>query len=399
MTPQTLRDHIAFLSPPLPTGTAASAPPTSVLVTLSGLIGTLRGTTVTFESSIPPDSPQLLALRDEAHRADVLSRLRPTQLASPNAQYPSYTLSGESTSLPFPPLGKGAPPVAEKKADARRMNPFMSLFGSSSHASTPRTNTPGALSPERPASPSGGSALSSPRPSIVSLNMDDDHAEGYNVTAYVLDKPVRYAEVHKALVKAVRSAVRSELDGLTDRVVDKVLRFVVGAVCPTTGSVDHALLKSHHHGLGHSDSDVPLDFSDPHSTGERLQDFMEAIYDDLVQHYRSESPKKWADKGEKGREAQEQYIEEEASDGTERVEAVVCRLLHNRIFSPLNSDDARHDEALASRIAALNLLDLSLDHLGLITRPADEVDKGAIARGLSTLVDDIGRGECKVWLG
>lgn len=32
---------------------------------------------------------------------------------------------------------------------------------------------------------------------------------------------------------------------------------------------------------------------------------------------------------------------------------------------PTNSDDLSHDEALASRIAALNMLDLGLEHLGV----------------------------------
>jgi hypothetical protein len=206
--------------------------------------------------------------------------------------------------------------------------------------------------------------------------------------AYVVDRGIKYAEVHKALVKAVRGAVRAELDGLPDRVIDKVLRFVTGSVCPVSGGADSALLKAHHHGLGGGDSDVPLDFSNPTHAGERSQDFMEGVYDDLVRHFRAEGPKKW----EHDEDAHEGYIEDEAGDGTERVEAVVCRLLHNRIFSPLNSDDARHDEALASRIAALNMLDLSLDHLGLITRPPGEADKGAIARGLAALVDDVGQG-------
>lgn len=67
------------------------------------------------------------------------------------------------------------------------------------------------------------------------------------------------------------------------------------------------------------------------------------------------------------------------------------------IFSPIESDDARHDEVLASRIAALNMLDLSLDHLGLITQPEelDEsiADKTSVQRGLQRIVDDIGKGE------
>lgn len=56
----------------------------------------------------------------------------------------------------------------------------------------------------------------------------------------------------------------------------------------------------------------------------------------------------------------------------------------------MESDDGRHDEALASRIAALNMLDLSLDHLGLITRPDHEEIAGTIASGLSAIVDDVG---------
>ena len=70
--------------------------------------------------------------------------------------------------------------------------------------------------------------------------------------------------------------------------------------------------------------------------------------------------------------------------------------MSRRIFSPIESDDARHDEVLASRIAALNMLDLSLDHLGLITQP-DELDdsitdKTSIQRGLRQIVHDIGLG-------
>lgn len=40
-----------------------------------------------------------------------------------------------------------------------------------------------------------------------------------------------------------------------------------------------------------------------------------------------------------------------------------------RLFIPSNSDDLSHDEALSSRIAALNLLDLSLENLGVEIDP------------------------------
>lgn len=53
-----------------------------------------------------------------------------------------------------------------------------------------------------------------------------------------------------------------------------------------------------------------------------------------------------------------------------------------RLYRPSNSDDASHDEALSSRIAALNMLDLSLDHLG--------VDAGASADDVNRVVEACG---------
>jgi hypothetical protein len=39
------------------------------------------------------------------------------------------------------------------------------------------------------------------------------------------------------------------------------------------------------------------------------------------------------------------------------------------------------------------MLDLSLDHLGLITRPDDEEVPGTIADGLASIINDIGQGK------
>lgn len=368
MTPQTLRDHIGFLAPPSGDG--------AVVITLSGLIGTLRSTELSFESTAP-GSPLLAALRDDEKRTAMLSTFRPTE-SSEASEFPGFTVSSESASLPFPPLGKQH--HSDRKDIPGRRIGFMSLFGSSG----PGTPMQGrSLSPERATSPTPPSRVPSPRPSVMSL---DDDSEGYTVTAYMVDKPVRYAEVHKQLVKAVRSTVKKALDGLPDRVADKVVKLVMSSICPIAGStVDQALLKSHHRGYSDADGAVPLDFSDPALCGERLQDFMEAIYDDLIKHYR---PRRSVDTDRSTRSADEEEDDSEASAGTERVEALVCSMLYNRIFSPLSSDDANHDEALASRIAGLNMAELTLDHLGLITRPPG--DGGKLADGLDEIVAEAG---------
>jgi hypothetical protein len=58
-----------------------------------------------------------------------------------------------------------------------------------------------------------------------------------------------------------------------------------------------------------------------------------------------------------------------------------------RFFKPPNSDDDSHDEALSSRIAALNMLDLSLDHLGVEVEASAQEDMHAVVKacGESTL--------------
>ena len=58
------------------------------------------------------------------------------------------------------------------------------------------------------------------------------------------------------------------------------------------------------------------------------------------------------------------------------------------MFRPSNSDDASHDEALSSRIAALNMLDLNLEHLGIdVGQSGAEVERYVAACGESMSID------------
>jgi uncharacterized protein YijF (DUF1287 family) len=57
----------------------------------------------------------------------------------------------------------------------------------------------------------------------------------------------------------------------------------------------------------------------------------------------------------------------------------------NRLFRPSTSDDASHDDALASQIASLNMLDLGLNHLGV------EVPSSA-EKGVDKVIKACGQG-------
>ncbi|CAO3696186.1 unnamed protein product [Umbelopsis ramanniana] len=63
----------------------------------------------------------------------------------------------------------------------------------------------------------------------------------------------------------------------------------------------------------------------------------------------------------------------EVDQKMEWVENYVCRELYDSLFTSPNGDDILHDEALESRIAALNLLDLDLAHLGVIVDEGDDI--------------------------
>jgi hypothetical protein len=68
----------------------------------------------------------------------------------------------------------------------------------------------------------------------------------------------------------------------------------------------------------------------------------------------------------------------------------------NSLFCPSASKDAVDDENLAARIAGLNLLEISLDHLGLAldsaTHGEADDERELIRDGLDELVDACGRG-------
>jgi hypothetical protein len=61
-------------------------------------------------------------------------------------------------------------------------------------------------------------------------------------------------------------------------------------------------------------------------------------------------------------------------------------------FCPSGSDDAKHDDALAVRISALNELELTIDHLGVETIDKEGKQNPAVVEGLEEIVKAVGEG-------
>lgn len=182
----------------------------------------------------------------------------------------------------------------------------------------------------------------------ASIRSQDQH-EGFTVTAHTVNRPIRSAEVQKSLPKAIRASIKEECAGLPDKIIDKIAKLVINGVCPTSTSAE--MLKAQH--SSESDPSLIIDFAAPAEVGDKLQDFVESVYDDVMAHCRAEEGKSftlrrrtsgnmpW--KKQEGSDAKtekisrEEAIEKEASEAAEKVESLICRFLYNRYVNPFSS--------------------------------------------------------------
>lgn len=75
------------------------------------------------------------------------------------------------------------------------------------------------------------------------------------------------------------------------------------------------------------------------------------------------------------------------------VEAWLCRELYPSLFAQPGSEDYLHDEQLQAKIAALNFLDLSLEHLGFVLEHPEDVTH------IANVVREGGVGKYKLGFG
>ena len=317
-----------------------------------------------------------------AFHSSALSSLQPLRAStSTNLHFPSFNTGDTTGLLPFPPLpppppssntgnrsrsGSNAslasiPPIASS-----RLNPFASLFGSSSAGSNNTPSTPPRSGvAELSSSPSNG-PLSPRPPSIASVSLSEtspdqqagsSEPEGFQFPAWSVDKIIKYGEICKSLGKAVRRNVTDELEGLPDKVVERVARFVLAShpCSAESKNIPGTPLLS----VTSPTLDAPLDFhAKADHVSEALQIFFESVYDDLLAHYSAavsvpQSPsalgslrRRGSQKGktghvanedtpeagqkrEKQKVAAEEAAERQAVQALDIIEKVVCCLLYN----------------------------------------------------------------------
>ncbi|KIY71262.1 hypothetical protein CYLTODRAFT_441359 [Cylindrobasidium torrendii FP15055 ss-10] len=325
ITPEFVKDHVVLCEGP----NRQDAP----IVTLSGLRGILQGENLTLQSSIHPTSKLYLGILSPVSRATTLASLAPLPKPSSSAHpYPTYTVPSHTTNLPIPPRPKPSLPPRPTTAQgsSRLANPFASLFGGSGHKTSPSTSSINSVASTEDAGPKGDPTL---------------------VSAFTISRRIVFDDVCREVVRTIKSSVADSLttDEDTPRWLLNRMQVFAEAFHPFIKAPQKHISREyvvHNIVLG---IDAVTDL---------MQEFYYGIEEEValvVKKAREEEQKE-----------KEELAEVQVQRWTALVEDTMCRLFYDRLLHPAPADDLDHDEALSSRIAALNMLDLTLAHLDII---------------------------------
>lgn len=219
--------------------------------------------------------------------------------------------------------------------------------------------------------------LATPSADVSSSSSSRSQAPNLDIPVLAVGKVVRHAELIKSISKALDFHLKSTLrtiEGCDDAaLLDRVCAFAARFQPPSS-------------------------WSSADETSHTYQDLTDAMRVDLNRTLRVRLVKE----KRRGRDSetaeseldQDDYVslEEKADASLERVEEVVTSILYDRLFAPLASSDSQEDENLASRIAALNMLELSLEHLGLDLSSEKSSDEwGAQSRPITDSLEEVVR--------
>ena len=200
----------------------------------------------------------------------------------------------------------------------------------------------------------------------------------------MIEKIIRRGELVKSIGKATDACIRAELRDLDgsegeSSVADRVSNFANRFQPPsnwTSCFPPSALDRRSTSAL--STKDDSLYTKDVEEAAEAMQDLFHSLRLDLAKnisvgwakerrrdHISNGGEGSHAEKAEEEVDSTHDQLENRVDASLEAIEKLLATILYDRLFSPASSGDAQEDENLASRIAALNLLELSLEHLGL----------------------------------
>ncbi|KAI0796140.1 hypothetical protein C8Q75DRAFT_745384 [Abortiporus biennis] len=382
----------ALLNPTTRAKTLASLPPLPLFPTSTSVVTDISHTSPSaspISKSPGPSKVSYPTFNVSLHHASLPLPPRPTLSTSSPSKPPLPPRPGAR------PTSSATPATPQGSAAASRLsNPFASLFG---RAATP---TP-------PASPT---VSTSPLHSVIgdgtqTVEGTSEHVLG--VPAFTISTRIIRRDISKTIMRTLQTEIKIELGHAPSWVLERIEEFVgrcglMPFVKPKSKSklVENGSGNANLSGIGGGYIVAPEITGDEvmESIGRQFQEFYLDLEDELgrrkwrhgfgrshsqqQQHHPNGSPVVPSssestsetekvdgsdDKDEKkeGEESSEGEKEKRIREVMEHVEKTICSLFYDKLFLQPSSDDANHDEALSSRIAAVNLLDLTLSHLGV----------------------------------
>ncbi|KAF9244216.1 hypothetical protein BU15DRAFT_86138 [Melanogaster broomeanus] len=366
ITPEFVKDHTIICDTTSRNNTA--------VVTLSGLRGQLVNDVLTLRSTLPRSTKRFQDLvASSSLRASLLAALPPLPSYPPESSYPSFTLPAYSASLPLPPRASKPPlpprpnarPTSTQASSSRLSMPFASLFGQ-------KPSTP-------PASTTPLPPIATP---IVPSSADVEHI--IEVSAFSIATSISRKDVSEEIVSALKAEIAVALNDQSPWVMERVQSFAL----PLFPFVTAPAAKKKLHDIGGSSNKSMYAINnmqdEPEELSEKFQDFYRAFEAELRNGAQAFAGETRDDAGSHShgneRVEEKEHCDVRIRDILETIETILCTIFYDRLFVPSTSDDASHDEALSSRIAALNMLDLGLEHLDVDVGDVDREELDAVVQ-------------------
>ncbi|GAA5822333.1 hypothetical protein JCM3770_001573 [Rhodotorula araucariae] len=369
LTPAFLLDHLVLLDAPESAGTSSHLVVERGFGTLGGIRGVLTGGELVFTSCggiVLDEGKNLDFTQEETLRT--LRGVSPLRAPPPGTTYPSTMLISAITTLSIP-LSRVAPSTSPVPPPTNRTTSRLAaLFAKQAPAASDSADLP-------PVVPAPAGLLSGESPSVS----ENEHnatrkAASLDVPVLAVGKVIRRAEVIDAVTNASAAhilRVGAAVEGTAGEadVLGDLAEFATRLGPPTT-----AAGAMHTPATGAATAADNLFGADPADLADAFQDAMHNVRLNLTRNLGSPPASAAARSGGgpgspavDATPALEDFtqLEERVDAALERLEDLATAVLHDRLFAPRGARDLQEDENLASRVAALNVLELGLDHLGI----------------------------------
>ncbi|KPV74458.1 uncharacterized protein RHOBADRAFT_54275 [Rhodotorula graminis WP1] len=397
LTPAFLLDHVVLLDAPSTAPTSHHLAIERGFATLSGLRGVLTGGELVFTSCgglvLEGETVERDLAKDETLRA--LRGVAPLPAPPTGTTYPSNMLISAITHLSVPLARPSTPSTPSPPPTSRTTSRLAALFAKQAPTPTP---TDSSDLPPVVAAPAGLlSGEASPAATDGDPAAATRKAASIDVPVLAVGKVVRRDQVVEAITRATAAHIRRAgkavpgVEGDAD-VLGELAAFATslgpppaGAASGSSGAAAAPATTTAAAAVG-AGASAPVKDSlfaaEPADVSDAYQDAMHHVRLNLSRNLGSPTASSDVDASSSSSTAADaapsmedfSQLEERVDAALEQLEDLATSVLHDRLFAPRDertgasgggSRDLQEDENLASRIAALNVLELGLDHLGI----------------------------------